>query len=212
MPFIPENSYLSYPLFKGLHTAFGMQMFSMTRKGQIVEIPATSTIYEAGATEGLLTADLLQQAAFPKSYSLFDGFLVGEHDGCEHFALGQRKGIGVGGKKAPLFVIGIDGRDNRVFVGEGADHPGLAACVFRFPLHHAIPSHNSNTATYPLSVRVVSAVQQHLPSAMLHRIGEDLFIVFREQVPVTILNGSLEVYTGQILHATIHNSNKRYEN
>lgn len=184
----------------------------MTKKGQIVEIPATSTIYEAGATEGLLTTDLLQRAAFPKPYSLFDGFLVGEHEGCEHFVLGQRKGIGVGGKKAPLFVIGIDERENRLFVGEGANHPGLSACVFRFALNHAIPSDNFNTNTYPLSARVVSTIQSHLPSAMLHRTEEDLFIVFREQVPVTILNGSLEVYTDQILHTTIHNSNKRYEN
>jgi tRNA-specific 2-thiouridylase len=50
---------------------------------------------------------------------------VGEHDGAHFYTIGQRKGLGVGGRVEPLFVIGTDVERNIVFVGQGDDHPGL---------------------------------------------------------------------------------------
>jgi tRNA-specific 2-thiouridylase len=60
----------------------------------------------------------------------FDGFnhkgiKVGEHDGAHFYTIGQRKGLGVGGKAEPLFVIGTDVERNIVYVGQGDSHPGL---------------------------------------------------------------------------------------
>jgi tRNA-specific 2-thiouridylase len=39
--------------------------------------------------------------------------------------VGQRKGLGVGGKEEPLFVIATDVENNRIYVGQGQSHPGL---------------------------------------------------------------------------------------
>jgi tRNA-specific 2-thiouridylase len=50
---------------------------------------------------------------------------VGEHDGAHFYTIGQRKGLGVGGKAEPLFVIGTDVERNIVYVGQGESHPGL---------------------------------------------------------------------------------------
>ena len=50
---------------------------------------------------------------------------VGEHDGAHFYTIGQRKGLGVGGRVEPLFVIGTDVERNIVYVGEGDGHPGL---------------------------------------------------------------------------------------
>ncbi len=38
---------------------------------------------------------------------------------------GQRKGLNVGGKTEPLFVIATDVVNNRIYVGQGQSHPGL---------------------------------------------------------------------------------------
>jgi tRNA-specific 2-thiouridylase len=46
------------------------------------------------------------------------GEVVGTHLGHQHFTVGQRKGIGVGGRAVPLYVLGIDPAANRVTVGE----------------------------------------------------------------------------------------------
>jgi tRNA-specific 2-thiouridylase len=46
------------------------------------------------------------------------GDAVGTHPGHQHFTVGQRKGLGVGGSAVPLYVLGIDAAANRVTVGE----------------------------------------------------------------------------------------------
>jgi tRNA-specific 2-thiouridylase len=46
------------------------------------------------------------------------GEVVGSHGGHQHFTVGQRKGIGLGGRAVPLYVLSIDPAANRVTVGE----------------------------------------------------------------------------------------------
>ena len=54
-----------------------------------------------------------------------DGFNVGHHNGAHFFTVGQRKGLNIGGKPMPLFVIHVDVSDNILYVGQGHEHPGL---------------------------------------------------------------------------------------
>lgn len=53
------------------------------------------------------------------------GKIVGSHNGAYYFTIGQRKGLFVGGKTLPLFVIALDVKENIVYVGQGENHPGL---------------------------------------------------------------------------------------
>ncbi len=46
---------------------------------------------------------------------LNDGTVLGQHDGIEHFTIGQRKGLGVAWRE-PLHVVRLDGAMNRVVV------------------------------------------------------------------------------------------------
>ena len=104
----------------------------MNQKGQIVEVLSSSSVYAERENLNLSSeADYLSNSQ-KRQYSLFDGILVGEHHGLGDFTLGQRKGINVGGKKKPLYVIGFDEAENRLFVGEGASHPGLYTQVLAF--------------------------------------------------------------------------------
>ncbi|MDO7661152.1 MAG: tRNA 2-thiouridine(34) synthase MnmA, partial [Schleiferiaceae bacterium] len=54
-----------------------------------------------------------------------DGKVVGQHQGAHFFTIGQRKGLLVGGKAEPLFVIATDTTSNIIYVGQGDSHPGL---------------------------------------------------------------------------------------
>jgi tRNA-specific 2-thiouridylase len=83
-------------------------------EGNIVEIPFDSPVYNNGH-------DLYN----PYSYVPDDGFLVGKHTGSQFYTIGQRKGLNIGGKAKPLFVIGTDVEKNIVYTGQGDDHPGL---------------------------------------------------------------------------------------
>ena len=56
-----------------------------------------------------------------------DGEVVGRHDGLMYYTLGQRRGLGIGGRGdgRSWFVIGKDLANNRLLVAQGEDHPML---------------------------------------------------------------------------------------
>ena len=55
-----------------------------------------------------------------------DGTVLGRHNGVIDYTIGQRRGLGIGGRKdadeseGPLYVVGIDGESNTVLVGPQA--------------------------------------------------------------------------------------------
>lgn len=98
------------------------------KPGRIIEIPADHP----------KLAERLQERkenplndAFPIHWSPEDGVDVGEHPGAHFFTIGQRKGLNVGGKAEPLFVIGRDVATNHLYVGQGDRHPGLLRRTLR---------------------------------------------------------------------------------
>ena len=56
-----------------------------------------------------------------------DGEVVGRHDGLMYYTLGQRRGLGIGGRGdgRSWFVIAKDLQNNRLLVAQGEDHPML---------------------------------------------------------------------------------------
>ena len=56
-----------------------------------------------------------------------EGEIVGRHDGLMYYTLGQRRGLGIGGRGdgRSWFVIGKDLEANRLLVVQGEDHPLL---------------------------------------------------------------------------------------
>src|SRR5574343_39114 len=53
------------------------------------------------------------------------GKKVAEHQGAHYYTVGQRKGLHIGGRPLPSFVIGIDTVNNLVFSGQTDEHNGL---------------------------------------------------------------------------------------
>lgn len=58
-----------------------------------------------------------------------DGEVIGRHDGLMYYTLGQRQGLGIGGKQdkngTPWYVIGKNLQRNVLIVGQGQNHPLL---------------------------------------------------------------------------------------
>jgi tRNA-specific 2-thiouridylase len=63
------------------------------------------------------------------------GAAIGEHQGLMYYTIGQRQGIGIGGRKdapeSPWYVIEKRLQDNTLIVGQGHDHPGLLSDCLR---------------------------------------------------------------------------------
>lgn len=49
-----------------------------------------------------------------------NGEVLGRHNGIVHYTIGQRKGLGIGGRD-PLYVVKLDAANNRVIVGAETD-------------------------------------------------------------------------------------------
>ena len=54
-----------------------------------------------------------------------DGKKIGEHNGAHLYTIGQRKELGIGGRRESLFIVATDTAQNVIYVGEGDAHPGL---------------------------------------------------------------------------------------
>ena len=55
--------------------------------------------------------------------------IIGQHQGLMYYTLGQRQGLGIGGRQdaneAPWYVVGKDLQHNRLIAAQGHDHPLL---------------------------------------------------------------------------------------
>ncbi|HWE06624.1 MAG TPA: tRNA 2-thiouridine(34) synthase MnmA [Rhizomicrobium sp.] len=56
-------------------------------------------------------------AAQPGDIVDMNGRVIGRHSGVIHFTVGQRKGLGISGETAPLYVVSLDAPGARVIVG-----------------------------------------------------------------------------------------------
>jgi tRNA-specific 2-thiouridylase len=97
-----------------------LQQQLQPKEGEIIEIP------EQFADDARLNEpDDLMRATAPPIFSRDMGKHIGRHQGAHYYTVGQRKGLGVGGKALPLFILETDAINNIVYVGQGENHPGL---------------------------------------------------------------------------------------
>ena len=152
-----------------------LQQKLASKKGDIIEIPADWPGY--AEKQG---GDSTEALARPYRYSRQDGVKAGEHGGAHFYTIGQRKGLNVGGKPEPLFVIATDVVQNIVYVGQGQEHPGL----YRRALHiapgemHWIRPDLKPAAPEQRSYRVRIRYRQPLQQAALYCTEEGGYIVF----------------------------------
>ena len=129
------------------------------KKGRIIEIPLEYY-------ENTNSRNTIEEWAEPFRYIAIDGMIVGEHNGAHYFTIGQRRGLNVGGKKEPLFVIATDVHNNIVYVGESDRHQGLyrkALFVKKEELHWVredLKPQEGEERRYQLRIRYRQALQE----------------------------------------------------
>jgi tRNA-uridine 2-sulfurtransferase len=94
-----------------------LQQKLASKKGPVIEIPRNGLLPPQGNT----IVELAQAAELKPGM----GTVIGEHQGAHFYTIGQRKGLNIGGKEEPLFIIGTDVANNIIYVGQGQDHPLL---------------------------------------------------------------------------------------
>ena len=173
-----------------------LQQQIAAKQGNIHEILPTWRGYGKEVADDDLTA-----LAEPFRYTVRDGKKIGTHNGAHFYTIGQRKGLGIGGRKESLFIIATDVKENVIYVGEGDSHPGLyrrALCIKPDEVHWVEPSERMQVGErrrYQVRIRY----RQPLQGAELICREEGLYILFDEPQRGIAAGQFAAWYNGEVL-------------
>lgn len=152
-----------------------LQQQLQPKKGDIIEIPTNADLQKA-----VEASDELSYKTAPFVLRREMGKKIGEHQGAHYYTVGQRKGLGVGGKAEPLFILATDAVNNIVFVGQGENHPALVReglYIAESDVHWIDPVDALKPGERQ-SYMVRFRYRQELFSASLFAIADGLQVVF----------------------------------
>ena len=154
-----------------------LQQKLASKRGNVHEIKAGWPKYGRTAAD-----DDLAALAEPWRYTVRDGKKIGEHNGAHFYTIGQRKGLGIGGRKESLFGRATDVAENVIYVGEGDRHPGRyrrALFIRREELHWVDPTRRlTSGGRERFSIRI--RYRQPLQAGELILRDEGAYILFDE--------------------------------
>ena len=165
---------ISLPLF--------LQQQLKAKTGEIIEIPQELPQYELYNSLHA-SAKNINELAAPFTYTKDMGTVVGQHQGAYYYTIGQRKGLQIGGKPLPSFIIGVDTINNLLYTGQSELHNGLNKYALKIEIN-SINWLNNNilfTKNNELSCRVRIRYRQPLQDAILLKVNGDVFILFSKK-------------------------------
>jgi tRNA-specific 2-thiouridylase len=153
------------------------------KQGDIIEVPSDLPVYHEYVKTHrhfLLTGEGLNELTADFNYGTEDGKVVGNHNGAHFFTVGQRKGLNIGGKAEPLFVLKTDTVNNNLYVGMGHLHPGLNRWGLKVAssdihwLREDMALEKGNSERYMVRIRYRQALQP----ATIYCKKDGIYIIF----------------------------------
>lgn len=150
------------------------------KEGVIIEIAKDWNGYKREIPTFETKYEVLDFEAKGFSYKQEDGEVVGKHQGAHYFTRGQRKGLGVGGKVEPLFIIDTDVETNVIYTGQGADHPGLLkkALFIKEEEVHWVREDLALKTDETMEIMARIRYRQPLQKAILHKAENGMYVEF----------------------------------
>lgn len=155
-----------------------LQQQLQVKHGQVIEIPADFPAY---ATYASIPVDLdhVEELSADFVYSKNDGIEVAQHQGAHFYTIGQRRGLQIGGRPLPSFVVGTDVHENLVFSGQGENHPGLYKHALKIEIadfHWVRAYENHTAAVQDFQIRI--RYRQALQVGKLIRREDAIYVLF----------------------------------
>ncbi len=148
-----------------VHLPDFLQQRLETKKGKVIEVPATSSVFQNGWAQ-----DDLAHLTQPYSLTPESGEEVGDHNGAHYYTIGQRRGLNLGGFEKPLFVIGTDTEKNIGLYRKGLFIPLADEHWVREDLKMKVEE------TKQLKARI--RYRQQLEDCSLHQKENGLYVIF----------------------------------
>lgn len=100
------------------------------KEGKVIEIPND---FPALVEHRDIPRDFshISELTAPVHFSEDDGIEVAQHKGAHFYTIGQRRGLSIGGRPNPSYVLQTDTENNLVFSGQKHSHLGLNRCALK---------------------------------------------------------------------------------
>jgi tRNA-specific 2-thiouridylase len=151
-------------------------------QGNIIEIPLSNEQFDA-YNKLEPTVENVELLSTPFFYTENMGQKVESHQGAHYYTIGQRKGLHIGGRPLPSFVIGINTITNTVYSGQTENHPGLnryALFIDNQSIHFINKKYSLNE-NEQIEMLVRIRYRQALQKAILMKKSNGLYILFSEK-------------------------------
>ncbi len=100
-----------------------LQQQLQIREGEVIEVDRESPVVLSHWEK--VKSGVVEDKQWHIKLRKVDGKKIATHTGAHFYTRGQRRGLQIGGKPLPLFVLDTDVQENIIFVGQGEDHPAL---------------------------------------------------------------------------------------
>jgi tRNA-specific 2-thiouridylase len=162
---------ISLPLF--------LQQKLKAKTGQIIEIPDNLPPFLAYDEIPVISENVVKLST-PFSYNSSMGDVVGQHQGAQFYTIGQRKGLNIGGKPMPSFIIGLDTIENIIYTGQSEVHPGLNRYALKLESNsiNCLINNDLISNNTELRCQVRIRYRQALQEAKLIKLEGELYILF----------------------------------
>ena len=148
------------------------------RPGKVIEISKEAGEEQRGNLDFSSTEIICAEYDFSPDM----GIEIGTHDGVQFYTIGQRKGLGIGGRPNPIYVLHIDNKKNIIYVGEGENHPLLnrkGLFIKNSDIHWIRPSQKMNIGE-KRDYLVRFRHRQKLQNARLEMSDVGMRVIFKE--------------------------------
>jgi tRNA-specific 2-thiouridylase len=151
-------------------------------QGNIIEVPESNEQFIA-YNKIQPTIENVEILSEPFVFEESMGKKVENHQGAHYYTIGQRKGLHIGGRPLPSFVIGINTTTNTVYSGQSEDHSGLNryALFIENKEIHSINQKYTLKDGEQMEMMVRIRYRQALQKATLIKKSEGLYILFQEK-------------------------------
>lgn len=159
-----------------------LQQQLAVKQGDIIEIPENVSFFE-DYNKIPVNAENVIALSDPFIYNKDLGQKVAEHQGAHFYTIGQRKGLHIGGRPEPSFVIGIDVENNLVYSGQKDEHPGLnrwALMIRGVDLHFVSEGYKAQDLQ-KLDLKCRIRYRQPLQDCTVHIINGNVYVLFEQK-------------------------------
>ena len=173
------------------------------KKGSVIEIPDTLEMY-SNYNDLPVNEASVETLAQPYSYSKSDGEVVAEHQGAHYYTIGQRKGLHIGGRPKPSFVIGLDVASNTVYSGQTDLHSGLNKWALKIELQdfHFVSSRYILSDIHQLDCQLRIRYRQILQGGKVIVHNDAVYMLFKEKQRGITPGQFAAIYIGEELIAS----------